>query len=328
MDVWLKRNCMDKGTADHPTSAKEFDACVRKLIEPLPALDKNRRELFGEKYDPPKYVECRTRPGNRNNSACNVYILRRREWPEYWPEGAKRNKWPEPPKESVYRKGMTPKEYWQALCKAEAGEFIYKEVKSVDGFLLIRPRGPETDNVFQDKFVVEDAYGALEFYSSGRERRPGVFFIDRSGESYRYVESVITVPLETMRRVRHEVDPVKLSEFLKSKPNGTWGEEDYSRIIEVTAFLSQYGLTWRGIRRDKDIDLGISGGELVILDLTSGETIALRRGFALDPYASRGERARRWWFGSSGCPHLRREFLTLTSFVRRALPPKSYQSGR
>src|SRR5262249_39326701 len=102
--AWLKRNCHDKGTADHPLANVEYEACLRKLVEPLPPLDKNRREFFGEQYNPPKYIECKTRPGNRNNSACNVYILRRREWPEFWPPGAEKISWPEAPKESVYRK--------------------------------------------------------------------------------------------------------------------------------------------------------------------------------------------------------------------------------
>jgi hypothetical protein len=325
-EAWLKRDCKDKGTLDHPTSNPEFEACLRKLIEPLPPLDKNRRELFGEQYDPSKYIACRTRPGNRTNSACNVYILRRREWPEYWPEGAKKIKWPEAPKESVYRKGMTPKEYWEALCKAEAGEFIYKTVKDVEGFLLVRLRAAETDHVLRDRFVIEDAYGALEFYSIVPEKRPGVFFVDRARNSYRYVEAMIPGSTGTVQRVRHEADLKKLAEYLRTKVNDTrWGEEAFSQIVEVATFISRHGLTWRGIRRDHDLDLGVSGGELAIVDLVTGETIALRRGFALDPYANRGAKNERWWLGSSGCPHLRRDFLTLTAFVRRALPPKGLQ---
>jgi hypothetical protein len=324
-DAWLKRDCMDKGNSDRLISKDEFEACVRKQIELLPPLDKNRRELFGEQYNPRKYIECRTSPGNRANSACDVYILRRREWPEYWPPGAKRIKWPEAPKESVYRKGMTSKEYWEALCKAEAGEFIYEIAKDVEGFLLIRPRAAETDYVLRDKFVIEDAYGALEFYSTVRERRPGVFFVDRSKNTYRYVEAIVAGPTGTVQRVRHEADLNKLAEYLKTRVNETWGEEVFSQIVEVPAFTSRYGLTWRGIRRDQDIELGVSGGELAIVDLLTGATVALRRGFALDPYGNRGAKNDRWWLASSGCPHLRREFLTLTAFVRKALPPKGLQ---
>jgi hypothetical protein len=323
-EAWLKRNCQDKGTGDHPISKKEFEACVRKLAEPLPPLDNTRRELFGEKYDPRKYVECRINTYHAN-SACDVYILRRREWPEFWPDGAKRIKWPEAPKQNVYRKGMTSKEYWEALCKVEAGEFIYKTVNNVDGFMLVRPRAAETDQVLQDKFVVEDAYGFLEFYSTEREKRPGLFFIDRSKDSYRYVETASAEPSGKLRRIRHEADLAKLAAYFKSKPNEQWGEDQFSRVFDVAAFESRYGLTWRGIRRDNDIELGVSGGELAIVDLVTGETLALRRGFALDPYANRGAQSQRWWLGSSGCPHQRREFSTLTGFVRRVLRPKSFE---
>src|SRR6185295_4722046 len=82
----LRRNCLDNGTADHPLSGAAFEACLRKKIENLPPLDRNRRELFGERYDPQQYVKCRLQPTGRNNSACDVYILRRQTWPEYWPE--------------------------------------------------------------------------------------------------------------------------------------------------------------------------------------------------------------------------------------------------
>src|SRR5262249_19831023 len=143
-------------------------------------------------------------------------ILRRREWPEYWPPGAKKITWPEAPKESLYRKSMSPKDYWDALCRTEAGEFIYKNTKNVDGFFLVRPSGAETDDALRDKFVVEDAYGALEFYSTEREKRPGLFFIDRSVHSYRYVEAMLTVSSEKARPIRHEADLAKLVELLKN----------------------------------------------------------------------------------------------------------------
>jgi len=323
-DAWLKRNCLDRGTSDHPLVGKEFEACLRKQIEGLPALDKNRREFFGERYDPPKYVECRLQPANRNSSACNVFILRRREWPEYWPENAVRPKWPEAPKESAYRKGMKPREYWEALCKAEAGEFIYKTVKDVEGFLLVRPRGAETDYAMQDKYVIEDAYGLLEFGYADREKRPGVHFLSKSGTSYRYVESGVATGTGSRVRVRHEVDFTKLSELRRLKPSGVWGEKQFTILIDVETFDSRFGLAWRGISRENDFEMGISGGELAAFDLTSGELVALRRGFALDPYAARGSKDRRWWLSSLGCPVMARESLTLTAFVRKALPPKGY----
>lgn len=320
--AWLDRNCLDKGTGDHPLLGSEFEACLRKKIESLPPLDKSRREFFGEQYDPNKYVECRLRPHGRNDSACDVYTLRRRVWPEYWPEDAKRVTWPEAPKESVYRRGMTPKQYWEALCKAEAGEFIYKPVKDVEGFLLIRPRAAETDIAMKDKYVVEDAYGLREFYSRAREKRPGVFFLDRSEKTYRYVEAPVVTSTGERKLVRHEADISKLLDLRRRKAKEQWGEKDFSTIVEVNTFSSRYGLTWRGIRRERDVEFGISGGELAVVDLQTGETLAIRRGFALDPYSAKGANEQRWWLSSAGCPVMARDFLTLTNFMRRVLLPE------
>jgi hypothetical protein len=322
-EISLKRNCLDRGTKDHPLVGEAFEACLRKQIESLPALDPARREHFGERYDPQKYVECRMRPGHRNSSACNVFILRRREWPEYWPENAVRPKWPEAPKEGVYRDGMTPREYWGALCKAEAGEFFYKTVKGVEGFLLVRPRGAETDYAMQDKYVVEDAYGALEFQFVHSEARPGKGLFALKKANYGFVESGLTVASGRRMWLRHEIDFSRLDELLRKKPE-RWREDQFSSVSEISQPKSDYGITWRGIRRPKDIDMGISGGELAVVDLRSGETLALRRGFALDVLAAKGATSRRYWLSSAGCPVMRRESTTLSTFIRMVLSPKAH----
>ena len=44
------------------------------------------------------------------------------------------------PADSGYKPGMTPQDYFDHLCKTEAGEFIYKTVANVEGLFLMRPR--------------------------------------------------------------------------------------------------------------------------------------------------------------------------------------------
>ena len=44
---------------------------------------------------------------------------------------------------------------------------------------------------------------------------------------------------------------------------------------------ARYGLTWRGIKRPHDREMGIAGGELIVLDLETNEVLAVRRGYAL-----------------------------------------------
>lgn len=44
---------------------------------------------------------------------------------------------------------------------------------------------------------------------------------------------------------------------------------------------ARYGFTWRGIKRPHDREMGIAGGELIVLDLETNEVLGLRRGYAL-----------------------------------------------
>ena len=49
------------------------------------------------------------------------------------------------PLDSGYKPGMTSQEYFDHLCKTEAGEFIYKTVENVEGIYMMRPREQATD---------------------------------------------------------------------------------------------------------------------------------------------------------------------------------------
>ena len=44
------------------------------------------------------------------------------------------------PADSGYKPGMTPQDYFDHLCKTEAGEFIYRTVENVEGIYIMRPR--------------------------------------------------------------------------------------------------------------------------------------------------------------------------------------------
>ena len=79
-------------------------------------------------------------PGNRR---CDILKLKPAD-----PSAGRRRpirhsiKIPNPvPEDSGYKPGMTPQEYFDHLCKTEAGEFIYKTVENVEGMYMMRPRG-------------------------------------------------------------------------------------------------------------------------------------------------------------------------------------------
>ena len=315
--TWLERNCLDKGRGDLPLHGAEFEACVRKQASALPALDPKRREWFGEQYDPAKYVACRIRPGNRTNSACDIHILRRREWPEYWPEGAKRVKWPDPPKESVYRRGMKPKEYWEALCKAEAGEFVYRTVKDVDAIYGARPIEPATDAEYMDRFVLEDPFSHTDLLST---RKPQDYVVQPFIGTYRSLELPDRdAPAKYLRFQRSE-KPTGPS--FQTNKDGQWIRIAY--IVDRTnasAIVAKHAYIWRGINRTRDRELGIAGGELAVVEIASGEVLGIRRGFARSgqvPNSPSGF----WWLAAQRCPAPGNESSNM-AFLRRVLLPRS-----
>lgn len=279
----------------------------------LPPFDPAKPDHFGELYDPQKYLECKIK--SRGSSGCDQHALRRPENPEYWPPGSKKIKWPAPPKESVYRAGMDGREYFEALCKAEAGEFIYKTVDNVEGIYQIRPRVPQESNPeLMDRYVMEDPYGhtAVEaaFYD-----HPSTLFVNPPWNLYRYLE-------------RHETeDSIKYAKADHGRMKGELSGEGYYRYYGyqqevalspafparvprvgipmqreiVQAPQARYGFTWRGIPRPHDRELGIAGGELAVVDMQTGETLGLRRGFIYS--ATKGNKST-WWLAGAVCPKL------------------------
>jgi len=313
-EAWLKRNCMDKGNSDRPISQQEFTACVRKQAELLPPLDMNRRELFGEQYNPRKYVECRTRPGHRNNAACDIHILRRREWPEYWPEGAKRIKWPDAPKQSVYRKGMKPKEYWEALCKAEAGEFVFAEIGDIAAVYSVRPRRAVSDYELADRFVLEDPFTFTDVLAT---TEPQNFIVQPFLGAYRVLE--IRHP-DTQGFLQYFRNATLGGPAYQTSRHGRWVRVPYIvSSTPVKAVSAKFAYTWRGIVRPHDRANGIAGGELAIVNLETGELLGLRRGFAHSgrvPNSATGF----WWLSAQRCP-ARNGLSSNMEFIQRILKP-------
>jgi hypothetical protein len=63
------------------------------------------------------------------------------------------------PEDSGYKPGMTPEQYFEHLCKTEAGEFIYKTVENVEGIYMMRPRERSHRYEFEHLYALEDPYG-------------------------------------------------------------------------------------------------------------------------------------------------------------------------
>lgn len=263
-------------------------------------------EGYGEYYDLAKYDACVKK--DRRNSRCEIYRLKRIPAPEHWPYHSKPPiKWPAPPKEQVYKPGMGPIEYWRALCKAEAGEFIYRTIPDVKSIYQIRPRPKENEYSGSDRYVREDPYGYISSESGTLDNIPWMvvgqgWASRKSPGGYPNFETPI---LENdIHRTRQKYFP---AELFQSIPDGK-PYQSYSgysnRYIQMKLeyrekVSSRYGWTWRGIKRSFDRVIGVAGGELAVVDLNSGEIIALRRGFILGARQLGGLVG---WGGGNACP--------------------------
>mgnify|MGYP003600947459 FL=1 len=66
------------------------------------------------------------------------------------------------------------------------------------------------------------------------------------------------------------------------------------QVIGIPALTARYGYTWRGLRRERDREFGIAGGELLIYDLETREVLAVRRQFLIAFKNPRGEGKALW----------------------------------
>lgn len=258
----------------------EYVKCLASVMEPI---DPKRREEFGEVYGAKEYLHCAlTRPPG--DTYCERHRLKRRPEPEYWPHGAKPNlKLPEPPRQSVYRKGMMPKEYFDALCKSEAGEFIYKTVENVEGIYQIRPRLRANDYQLRDRYVMEDPYG----YSGTDHSKLQENLVQPPFGGYQFLETPkqnASISSGYVRFYRGDPVPGKTTQYMVRREDGNYSGAVVPYVVwemDVSELRSRYGFTWRGIKRPHDRENSIAGGEFIVVDLMSNELLGFRRGFAM-----------------------------------------------
>ena len=226
------------------------------------------------------------------------------------------------PKDSGFRWWMTSQQYFDHLCKTEAGEFIYKTVANAEGFYFMRPPEPPTDDDLQERFKLEDPY-TERYYQLIPDSFPNRFtqFVNPPFSRYAYVE-------EPRRNVKWQKDVH--SRFVKASgyqfdPNA-WRVVSEMKIDQIDQPTSRYAYTWRGVRRPHDREFSIAGSELVVADLQSKEVLALLRNFAMSPKA-RSTPEGIWWLNAVSCPQFPAAYrdnlgMQIYQFVSKVLIPK------
>jgi len=180
------------------------------------------------------------------------------------------------PADSGYKPGMTPEQYFDHLCKTEAGEFIYKTVENVEGLYQMRPR-PKVNYESNHLYALEEPYGGPE-----RSNEPEYFFVEPG--RYHYFESSSFArrgadsPKEIQQTPSMGAPQTDAQVVRYFGYDGSKLETMQKEYVDIRK--SKYGYTWRGITRSRDRELGVGGSELIVLDLQTNEVLAVHRGYA------------------------------------------------
>lgn len=206
----------------------------------------------------------------------------------------------------AYRKSWlpgTPKQsvqYFNHLCSTEAGEWIFKTIKNVNGLYFARPKGdlPIPGEIMTDPYGPEAPWVERQLWlSSDTPLDQGVLFVYPTFKNYHFVEQ----PRRNTKWQAGIQEPyVRLFGYTRGyfvKPGqvvADWNEKTPMQVIGIPALTARYGYTWRGLRRERDREFGIAGGELLIYDLETREVLAVRRQFLIAFKNPRGEGKALW----------------------------------
>jgi hypothetical protein len=224
------------------------------------------------------------------------------------------------PADSGYKPGMTPEQYFEHLCKTEAGEFIYKTVENVEGLYMMRPVKRATDYELEHLYALEAPY--IEVH--GEYEDPGEYFIQPHLGKYQFLE----MPLPKRETGSNEVKYRRYYRDENAHPGRDYQTAIDGKFVrvpyivaekETRSLSSKHGVTWRGITRPHDRELGIVGSELIVLDLETHEILGVRRGFK----RTGGVRNLTgiWWLAGQTCPKLSKK--PDHWFIREVLKPTS-----
>jgi hypothetical protein len=294
--AWLVPGCANSVLQSDETPGQRFERAMKGLAK-----------------------NCARHPPKPTDSACDPLKLKPAD-PLATEEGrfAHSLKIPNPlPADSGYKPGMTPEQYFEHLCKTEAGEFIYKTVEDVEGLYIMRPRKEATDYELENLYALEDPYGQV----LGEHDRPEDYYVQPAIGKYEFLEMPLTKSSTSAmekftRHYRNETaDPGRR---FQTAINGRFVIVPYIvSKTNVSVIKSRYGFTWRGVSRPHDRELGIAGGELIIMDVKTEEVLVVRRGFIRSGWMKNLTGI--WWLTGQTCPTpgAKREHL----FINQVLKP-------
>ncbi len=227
-------------------------------------------------------------------------------------------------------------QYFEHLCKTEAGEYIFRTVENVEGVYQMRPR-PAPGELDYDRYAPEEPTGLGWSGDIDDQHGYGVSetLVQPMGGEYFYTE-------------RPKPDGKGIIRFKRgingSPPPGNQNgyQTAYHTPTGMQIFLSlpymvvkeddvvrhaRYGYTWRGLKRERDRELSIGSGEYLVIDLETNEVLGVKRGFKISGH-DKNTASGIGWENARPCETdiLRRKGLTpvpisMREIVRKVLMP-------
>jgi hypothetical protein len=203
----------------------------------------------------------------------------------------------------------TPKQsvqYFDHLCSTEAGEWIFRKVPKVEGFYFARPQSEPPTDVMTDPYGPEMPWIQRRFMlTSDTPLDQGAWFIEQPKSNYRFVEQPrrqtswqadIKEPFVRLFGYTREAVPIPgvYGKAYDKRDWYDWRDKTPMQVIGIPTLTAKYGYTWRGLKRARDREHGIAGGELLIYDLQTKEVLAVRRQFLIASHNPRGEGKAMW----------------------------------
>jgi hypothetical protein len=170
-----------------------------------------------------------------------------------------------------YEKGMSAEEYFRELCEKEAGEFVFRTVEGVDGIKIMRPFPPRSLPIYSE-MTASFKLALLDTKASS--------LVERATGGYSYVDAVeiVSGSQDQTQLVHYYFDP---NLPMRVPP---YGVAQYP----ISESQTRYGYTFRrAALPDAAREIGIVGGELIIMDTLTKEVLAYRRIFTLMHFVDR-----------------------------------------
>lgn len=212
-------------------------------------------------------------------------------------------------------------QYFNHLCSTEAGEWIFKKVQNVEGFYFARPQGAPTTDTMTDPYGPEMPWIQRIFMLKGDSLKwQGAWFIQPPIYNYHFVEQPRR---KTQWQSGIQEAYIRLFGYTREQARDQrgelsthWKDKTPMQVAGIPTLTARYGYTWRGIKRTRDREHGIAGGEVLIYDLQSKDVLAVRRQFLIASHNPRGE-GKAMWEIAARCAQLPQQpvGLEFTQFV-------------